>query len=183
MTPVTPEVGAALNRRLAAAIGADPSGSDLSQVLRVPGTRSYKHATRPLVRVAALTAVQYDPNDLDQFLPPLRRSPAQRPVTQRATALLHAPAERGSETPPVPLSSAALRIWRGERPTRKGDGTVDRSASLYAIGRIMARAVSREDLIAALAERDAALYGKYRDRPQEYARLADALQCETDRYV
>ena len=81
----------------------------------------------------------------------------------------------------MPLSRAALRIWRGERPARKADGTVDRSASLFAIGRLLAGGLSRADLIATLAERDAALYGKYLDRPQEYERLAAALQGETDR--
>lgn len=173
--PVAPGEGAALNRPLAATLNADPSGSDLSQVLRIPGTRNWKYPHAPLVRLVALNAVHYHPAELDQLLPALSRPQPPRLISYRGQLAASEPGA-ASETPPMPLSRPALRIWRGERPTRKAAGTVDRSASLFAIGRILAGGLRREDLITALAERDAALYGKYVDRPQEYERIADALQ-------
>jgi hypothetical protein len=47
---VAPEIGEELNRRLAYAMGADKSGWDLTELLRVPGTRNHKYPERPTVR-------------------------------------------------------------------------------------------------------------------------------------
>lgn len=59
-----------LNRRLAAAIGADPSGWDLSQMSRPPGTRNMKYADAPLVRLLGLDrGALYHPRELDLALP------------------------------------------------------------------------------------------------------------------
>jgi hypothetical protein len=52
--PVAAEVGEQLNRRLAYAMGADKSGWDLTQLLRVPGTVNRKYADQPTVRIARL---------------------------------------------------------------------------------------------------------------------------------
>src|SRR5215207_2616925 len=48
---VPPEVGEHLNKRLADAIGADASGFDLTQLLRVPGTVNYTQPGTPTVRL------------------------------------------------------------------------------------------------------------------------------------
>ena len=45
--PVAPKEGEELNRRLAYAMGADRSGWDLTQLMRVPGTRNRKYADAP----------------------------------------------------------------------------------------------------------------------------------------
>ncbi len=52
--PVPPQQAEALNRALARSLGADPSGCDLTQVLRVPGTRNHKYPERPVVRLVTL---------------------------------------------------------------------------------------------------------------------------------
>jgi len=52
--PIPPLVAEALNKRWALSFGADPSGFDLTQLLRVPGTHNYKYAAVPLVRLLHL---------------------------------------------------------------------------------------------------------------------------------
>jgi len=67
--PVEPEMGEDLNRRLAYAMGADLSGWDLTQLLRVPGTRNHKYPDAPIVELAHLTEDPYDPAELAASLP------------------------------------------------------------------------------------------------------------------
>lgn len=81
--------------------------------------------------------------------------------------------------PPMKLSGWQLEVWRGERPKRKDNGDVDRSATLYDIGGVLAKAGATARVVrSAVAERDAALgFRKYLDRPddraeREYARIA-----------
>ena len=47
--PIAPEEAEGLNKRLAYAIGADKSGWDLGQLLRVPGTPNFKYPDHPMV--------------------------------------------------------------------------------------------------------------------------------------
>ena len=70
--PVAPEVGEALNRRLALAMGGDRSGWDLTQLLRPPGTRNHKYPDAPLVALRELRpGAAHDPDELDRILPPV----------------------------------------------------------------------------------------------------------------
>lgn len=84
---VPPDQAEALNRRLTQAIGADPSGYDLTQVLRPPGTTSYKRATPFVVRLVYLDATRtVDPDELARLLPPLPTAPPARPPRPTAPA-------------------------------------------------------------------------------------------------
>jgi len=96
--------------------------------------------------------------------------------------------EEALADPPVKLGLADLSWWRGEmvvdgadgaaKPTAEA-GTVDRSATLFQIGLLLARANASPKIIAnALEERDAALgYGKYVGRKDEaeYWRIAEKV--------
>jgi hypothetical protein len=70
--PVEPEEGEDLNRRLAYAMAADLSGWDLTQLLRVPGTRNRKYPDAPVVELAHLSGGSHDPADLVASLPQVR---------------------------------------------------------------------------------------------------------------
>jgi hypothetical protein len=70
--PVLPEEGENLNKRLAYAMSADLSGWDLTQLLRVPGTRNRKHLDAPVVELAYLSEDSYDPAELAASLPEMR---------------------------------------------------------------------------------------------------------------
>lgn len=58
-----------LNRRLTYHLQADPSGWDLSQVLRYPGTRNYKYSSQPLVRVLWDDGPIYSVSRIEKYLP------------------------------------------------------------------------------------------------------------------
>jgi hypothetical protein len=67
--PVEPEQGEDLNRTLAYAMAADLSGWDLTQLLRVPGTRNRKYPDAPVVELAHLSGDSHDPAELAASLP------------------------------------------------------------------------------------------------------------------
>ena len=66
------EEGEDLNRRLAYAMSADLSGWDLTQLLRVPGTRNRKYPDAPVVQLAHLSGDSHDPAELAASLPEAR---------------------------------------------------------------------------------------------------------------
>lgn len=177
--PVPPAVGERHNRQLAQAVGADKTGWDLTQLLRIPGTMNHKYSDAPLVRVVAITGKQYDIEQLTASLP------AQAPVAPRqpAVASPRPAAPRGADAgqPPVYLSGYAKRIWEGVAVKYTPDGQVDRSASLLRIARILYGArLSRAAIIAALVERDVALgwkkYTEREDAQEQYERIVDYIE-------
>jgi AAA domain/RepB DNA-primase from phage plasmid/Primase C terminal 1 (PriCT-1) len=68
--PIPPEVAEQLNKRLAHATKADPSGADLTQLLRVPETVNHKYSEQPVVKVLNLDESRtYTPAELEEILP------------------------------------------------------------------------------------------------------------------
>lgn len=63
------EVSEDLNRRMSYFVGADKSGWDLTQVLRVPGTINYKYHTMPKVRLMWTDGPSYKISELGKKLP------------------------------------------------------------------------------------------------------------------
>jgi hypothetical protein len=173
--PVPPQDAELLNKRLALEIGADPSGFDLTQLLRVPGTVNYKYEGRPIVGMQNRdTARNYLAGDLDRILPPLPEPASKNGHTHIDDAL---------GEPPVELGPEALKVWRGEKPKAKDTGEVDRSASLMKIGRTIYDAgATRRTVAEALKERDAALgwkcYTNRRDADKQYQAIANVLENE-----
>ena len=78
--PVEPEEGEDLNRRLAYAMAADLSGWDLTQLLRVPGTRNHKYPDAPMVEVVHLAGDSYDPLELATYLPTVKGTEGSDPA-------------------------------------------------------------------------------------------------------
>jgi hypothetical protein len=76
-SPVCPQKAEQLNRRLTAAVGADRSGWDLTQLLRPPGTLNRKYETTPEVRLVKLDQeTSYHPRELEMALPHVGDAPA-----------------------------------------------------------------------------------------------------------
>jgi hypothetical protein len=68
--PICPRKAEQLNRRLTAALGADRSGWDLTQLLRPPGTLNRKYEATPEVRLLELDeGTSYHPRELEMALP------------------------------------------------------------------------------------------------------------------
>ena len=60
-----------LNQRLSYYLGADKSGWDRTQVLRVPGTKNHKYDAKPQVRVLWRDGPRYEVDRLEKLLPEL----------------------------------------------------------------------------------------------------------------
>jgi hypothetical protein len=167
---IPPEIAEGLNKRLARRAGADPSGFDLTQLLRVPGTVNQKYQEQPMVSLVSLEAGRsYSPTELDEVLPKIEEP-------NSAHTSLHGP----SDEPPVQLDGATLQVWHGE-DTKLRDGQLDRSGSLIKIGRVLYDAgANREVIERALEKRDRALgWNKYtgrRDAPERYREIVDELE-------
>lgn len=58
-----------VNRRLTYLVDADPGGWDLTQVLRIPGTKNYKYPTAPKVRLLWVDGPEYSLEDIRKLLP------------------------------------------------------------------------------------------------------------------
>jgi len=58
-----------LNRRLTYFVDADPSGWDLTQVLRLPGTRNHKYDEKPLVKYMWTDGPRYEIKRLEKMIP------------------------------------------------------------------------------------------------------------------
>ena len=82
-SPIPPGEAELLNRRLSYAMGADESGWDLTQLLRVPGTRNCKYPETPIVKIVTVRDERYDPQKLYAALPPL---PEEKPKTPDRSA-------------------------------------------------------------------------------------------------
>ena len=172
--PVSPVVGEELNRRLAQALHADPSGWDLTQLLRVPGTRNHKYAEAPVVRVLSQSSARYDPNVFAVHLPQVSDRQAAPRSPRRALELPPTPAT----APPVQLSRPAQAVWNGEDAKYTEAGLVDRSASLLRIARVLYEAgMEPAGIVTALAERDATLgWEKYTGRRDAAAQYQAIVQ-------
>ena len=64
-----PRRASELSRAVAYSTGADPGGWDLSQVLRVPGSRNFKYKLHPIVRLVRSAGSTYDVADLADHFP------------------------------------------------------------------------------------------------------------------
>jgi hypothetical protein len=169
--PIPPQAAELLNKRLALEIGADPSGFDLTQLLRAPGTANYKYEECPIVGIQHLDSSHtYSAGVLDRTLPPL-------PSTN---GHIHEPDQ---DEPPVVLGAEARKVWRGEKPKRKDNGEVDRSRSLLKIGRVIYDAgATRRTVVESLKERDLTLgwkcYTNRSDTDKQYQAIANVLENE-----
>jgi hypothetical protein len=180
--PTSPREAQDRNSRLAKAMGADPSGADLTQLLRVPGTYNHKRegAVSP-VRLLNLSDTHYAASELDQALPAGERridSPSDQSISWDALDEIGWELEwdyEDSDNPPLPLSGDDLAKWRGEMPFIREDGIqVDRSSTLMSIGRVIWNAVLMKyagDVETAITVTCGALYN--RDVRLDYNKYSD----------
>lgn len=125
---IEPELAEGLNRRWAAAIGADKSGWDVTQLLRLPGTPNFKYADVPLVRILGLKDERHDPAELDRLLPPLPRE---------ETKATKSPRPEGAEpTPDLTQLSRKMRtlVRHGNRSQYPSRSEADIAACVAMFG-------------------------------------------------
>ncbi len=177
--PIPPELAEQLNKRLAYAMGADKSGYDLTQVLRIPGTQNHKYEDTPTVEIKEIVDKVYDPDHLDRVLPPLEEE--QNPKGKDTPQDDPRPPLGETEESPVRLDDYGMRVWKGENPKLTENGSEDRSASLMKIARVLCDAgATRNTIVNALEERDESLgwekYTHRKDSEKQYERIVDKLE-------
>lgn len=77
---IPPDEAEELNHRIAIATGADASGWDLTQLLRIPGTPNRKYDGQPIVRVVSTRLGSFTRYALNDMLPPLPIKPKTAPT-------------------------------------------------------------------------------------------------------
>lgn len=70
-TEIPGDQAASLSKRIAYADGADKGGWDLTQVLRLPGTKNYKYPTAPKVKLLWAKRSAYSPAEIKASYPPV----------------------------------------------------------------------------------------------------------------
>lgn len=71
---IDPEAAASLSKRIAYADGGDKGGWDLTQVLRLPGTKNFKYPSEPEVKLLWAKRNAYSPREIRQHYPPVQVS-------------------------------------------------------------------------------------------------------------
>lgn len=162
-----------LNRRLAHATGADPSGWDLSQMTRPPGTRNRKYSEAPPVRLLSLDAgVLYHPRELDLALPELPE-PMNAPKPGRP---LHPTGGAPGGCVAVDLSRLSGRmrdLAHHGQPRGAGAPYATRSEAAFAVAVAMfGKGYSRAEVSSVLLDHTLGISEKAREQGRHSARWA-----------
>jgi len=148
-----------LNRRIAHASKADPSGVDAGQVLRWPGTRNWKYEGGPKGKVLKVTGAVYTVEDLRRYeLPKHLQNGYVNPNEMNYQEAL----ERYGSL--IPMEAWAL-IETPEHQVQKGK----RSVMLWTLIRTLAEAHLPADAIYTIAKYSP--WNKFRGRADEHERL------------
>jgi RepB DNA-primase from phage plasmid len=116
VSPMPAQEAELLNRRLAYAMGADESGWDLTQLMRVPGTRNHKYPETPIVKIVTVRDKRYDPQEFCALLPPL---PEEKPkATYRSPTPHHIRHDADLSRLSPRMRDIILHGNRGEYPSR-----------------------------------------------------------------
>src|SRR5215204_2604411 len=162
--PIPIDDAVTLSKRIAVWAGGDTGKAARATVLRAPGTANYERYPKVDLVTAELSSTEaWDPEEIDRAVAELE--PAS-----------HTPID--PDEPPVRLNEKSMRVWRGEDPALKEDGTVDRSRTLWKIASMLLKArATRSAVAAAIAERDETLgYRKYTNYPQQYTKIAERIE-------
>jgi hypothetical protein len=142
-----------LNRQMTYTLGADKSGWDLTQVLRVPGTRNYKYPGGPEVQVCLVTDEIYHPRALlnklraaGRFDPPSIASPL------RAS-------DRGERPGAVAVVPVQAKVLLGARDDQVVEG--ERSHQIWKLECLLAEAGFDQEGIYELVSESA--WNKWKD--------------------
>jgi hypothetical protein len=173
--PVTPQFGELLNRRLALAMGADKAGWDLTQLLRPPGTRNYKYAGAPIVRILELRDERYDPMELDRLLPPL----SQEGSKERAPKVC-----RPKDIGPTPdLSRLSHRMRTLIRYGNRGDYPSRSEADIAVCVAMFAAGYEVAEVWTVMTDRTNGISAKFAEKGRDGERYLEVTISKAQAYV
>lgn len=154
---VEPEEAASLSKRIAYADGADHSGWDLTQVLRIPGTRNYKYESAPEGRLLWAKRNAYSVSEIMAAYPPVN-------------GIAHTTEAPSDKWPVVPEETvraaiASLPLGYRKRITRSAQGA-DRSKELQMLARDLLTKGVFPEVVAHILQRSK--INKFAGRPTEH---------------
>jgi len=148
-----------INRRLTYAVGADKSGWDLAQVLRIPGTTNYKYESLPKVRTLWIDGPNYRLRDIERKLPELAAVDSTDKSLASEVFKKH---EKG-------LPQWLRRELIDGKPTIKSD----RSQMIWKLQNTLIEAgLTREECFLLI---EASPWNKFKDRPEQLRRELDKI--------
>lgn len=166
------EDAASLSKRIAYADGGDKGGWDLTQVLRIPGTKNFKYESAPLVKLLWAKSRAYSVEEVKAAYPPVNGD----------TPSSAAPEWLEVDELVVQTALASLPVGLRKRLFQKPDG--DRSLELQKLARDLIRFGVSPQIVLHLLQRST--WNKFSGRNDERAQLlkqvssAEAAVAEKD---
>lgn len=153
---VPADEAAALSKRIAYTDGADKGGWDLTQVLRIPGTKNFKYKAAPTVKLLWAKRSTYSPEEIQ------KRYPA---VNGEAAALDREWPEPDEQR----IQSAIAGLSIGLKSRIKRSTVLDRSQEMQKLARDLIKADVHPDIVVHILQRLA--YNKFNGRADEKKQL------------
>ena len=153
---VPPDEAAALSKRIAYADGGDKGGWDLTQVLRIPGTKNHKYESAPEVRLLWAKSRAYSVEEIRGAYPPVNGE-AQPEVT----------AVNPLPEATIQTALATLPVGMRKRLFQSPDG--DRSLELQKLTRDLVRSGVSPEIVFHLIQRST--WNKFAGRNDEQVQL------------
>lgn len=165
-TEVPAEDAAALSKRIAYTDGADKGGWDVTQVLRIPGTRNYKYEAAPEVKLMWAKRWAYSVSEVLASYPP---------VNGDLTSGTPTTTDGWITVPEATVQSAiqALPIGLRNRITKDAAGA-DRSLELQKLARDLIRKGLEPEVVAHIIQRST--FNKFAGRRDEQTQLLKQIQ-------
>lgn len=160
-TEVSADQAAALSKRIAYADGGDKGGWDVTQVLRLPGTRNYKYPSRPEVKLMWADRNAYSVSEIMAAYPPVNGE-----VSTTATEWKALPEAT------IQTALASLPLGYRKRLFANTDGA-DRSLELQKLTRDLVRFGLQDEVVLNLIRRST--WNKFSGRNDELPQLEKQL--------
>lgn len=155
-TEIHPEEAASLSKRIAYADGGDKGGWDLTQVLRIPGSRNFKYQSTPEVKLLWAKRSAYSVEEIRGAYPPVNGE-----ASNPEEAFGEWP---DFDEPTINMSLAALPVGLRKRLTANTAGA-DRSKELQLLARDLIRFGVSPDIVKVLLQRST--WNKFAGRQNE----------------
>jgi hypothetical protein len=155
---VSGEEAASLSKRIAYADGGDKGGWDLTQVLRIPGTKNYKYDSHPEVRILWAKSSGYAPEEIKGAYPAVEGNGHHVP------SLDWPPVDEAT----INMALAALPQGYKKRLIQNTQGA-DRSLELQKLARDLVRFGVSPEIVIHLLQRSS--WNKFAGRSDEHQQL------------
>lgn len=165
---VAPEEAASLSKRIAYADGADQGGWDLTQVLRLPGTKNFKYKAAPTVKLLWAKRSSYSPEEIKGAYPPVNGE------AKHELAEWPEPDEQK-------IQSAIAGLSVGLKSRIRRDKVMDRSQEMQKLARDLLKANVEEAVVVHILQRLA--YNKFAGRGDEKRQLLHQVATAKDAVV